>query len=163
MAKITVNHEFAGWGDYWHGNGRRWDDNAGCLFACYGRNTTLRDCVDQWVDEYWQGGDCDSFHEDITAEDIREAILTTLLNERGRADYESGALCEFAEKFDDYIECVDSDGEEDLEDLMEAPVWIILVEYEACPDCGSPSGDETYDELCDACQEKHYGKDGYVV
>ena len=156
MANITVEHEFCGWSDYWGGNGQRWDDNAGCLFAYYDKRTTLRDCVDQWVEEFCAGGDCDSFHEDITAEDIREAILTTLLNDRGRADYEAGALAECAADWASY-----SDDDE-VEEDCESPIWIILVKYDKCPDCDNPSGEETYDELCDSCHKKHYG-DEYVV
>jgi hypothetical protein len=163
--KITVSHEFAGWGDYWRGNGRRWDDNAGCLFAYYNGKTTLKECVDQWVEEFWSGGDCDSLPAEVTGNDLREAILTTLLNERGRADYESGALCEFAENIKDIVaeECAEIlDDDADSDDLVEWPVWIILVEVETCPDCGACSGEETYDELCDECQEKHHGNE-YIV
>ena len=145
---ITVSHEFHGYSDYWGGNGRRWDANAGCLFAFYDHSTTLKDCVDQWVDDYWQGGDCDSFPNDITQEDIREAILTTLLNDRGRADYESGALCEFA------AECEQTD--EDY-DCLEYPVWIILVEIDTCEDCGAAC-DYAIDQICTDCARKHgYG------
>lgn len=143
---ITVSHEFHGMSDYWGGNGRRWDDNAGCLFAYYDHNTTLRDCVDQWVDDFNMGGDCDSLPEDITGEDIREAILDSLTG-KGRADYESGALCEFAancdrpecpycgEECDDENGCDgymgDVDGLLEHDDCLESPIWVILVEYEA--------------------------------
>ena len=103
--KIKVSHEFHGYVDYWGGNGRRWDNDAGCLFAFYGRETTLRDCVDQWVDDFCMGGDCDSFPADIGADELREAIVADLLNDRGRADYNSGALCEFAADCEDNREC----------------------------------------------------------
>lgn len=157
---LTVSHEFHGYSDYWSGNGRRWDDNAGCLFAFYGPDTTLKDCVDQWVGDFNMGGDCDSLPEDITGDDIREAILTSLLNSRGRADYESGALCEFAEEYRDANGLSDyysDDGPNDYDtvrdrmeddglsedeiderlgsDCMESPIWVILVEYEAPDDC----------------------------
>lgn len=155
--KITVSHEFAGWCDYWGGNGRRWNRNAGCLFAYYDKDTTLRSCVDQWCEEFWQGGDCDSFPEEVTQEDIREAILASF-TDQGRADYDSGALAECARKVREiYADDLDED------DIDEWPVWIILVEIEACPDCNAPSGDHTLDGLCNQCQEKHYGKDSYVV
>lgn len=103
-AKITVSHEFVGFGDYWGGNGRRWDNDAGCAFAYYGRNTTLRDCVDQWVDDWGMGGDFEHNGdgrdpwEDVTDDDIRAAILDSL-TEQGRADYDSGALAECAEEY----------------------------------------------------------------
>jgi len=156
MPKVTVSHEFMGWSDYWGGNGRRWDDNAGCLFAYYGKDTTLKDCVDQWVDDFLSGGDCDSMPEDVTSDDVYEAILTTLLNDRGRQDYHSGALAECA------ADIADITDEEVDDDYCESPIWVILVEVETCPDCGDCTGEETYDELCDSCHEKHHG-DEYVV
>ena len=97
--KLTVSHEFMGWSDYWGGNGRRWDTDAGCVFAFYGKDTTLRDCVDQWLDDFMTGGDfvdgCEAWDK-VTAVDLRQAIINSL-TEQGRRDYESGALCEGAE------------------------------------------------------------------
>lgn len=98
MATLSVMHEYFGLVDYWSGTGRRWDDNAGCLFAYYNADTTLRDCVNQWVDDYNSGGDCDSFPEDITSDDILAAILDSLTDE-GRDDYHSGALAECAVEY----------------------------------------------------------------
>ena len=102
--KLSVSHEYSGMGDYWGGNGRRWDDDAGCLFAFYGKGTTLADCVDQWVDDYWNGGDCE-YHGDgrnpwegITSDDVRAAILDSLTRQ-GRADYDSGAIAECAAEY----------------------------------------------------------------
>jgi len=117
-AQINVNHEFFGMVDYWGGNGRRWDDNAGCLFAYVNSQTTLRDCVDQWVEDFICGGDCDSFPAEITAEQIREAILEGL-TPQGRQNYADGALCEHARELD---------PEDD--DADESPVWILLVELD---------------------------------
>lgn len=100
--KLTVSHEFRGMGDYWGGNGRRWDDDAGCVFAYYGKDTTLRDCVDQWVEDFWSGGDfiegCKAWDE-VTRADVRAAILESM-TEQGRADYESGALCDGAAEWE---------------------------------------------------------------
>jgi hypothetical protein len=90
--KISVTSEYVGMPDYWSGNGRRWDDNAGCLFAFYNDETTLRCIIDQWVDDFWGGGDCDSFPEEVTSDDIRAAIMDSLTDE-GRADYQADALC----------------------------------------------------------------------
>ncbi len=137
--KVSVTHEYLGLSDYWGGNGRRWDDNAGCLFAHYGANTTLRDCVDDWVNDFSGGGDCDSFHEDVTEEDIRAAILDSL-TEQGRDDYKNGVLAECAS----YCECPYCGGEcndnhgcdgyqGDIDGLLESgesPIWVILVECE---------------------------------
>jgi len=96
--KLTVSHEYSGMPDYWGGNARRWDDDAGCLFAHYGSGTTLRDCVDQWVDEFLAGGDCDNMPEDVGDNDVRDAILDSL-TEQGHADYKSGALAECAAEY----------------------------------------------------------------
>lgn len=151
--KVSVTHEYSGLSDYWGGNGRRWDDDAGCLFAYYGATTTLRECVDGWVNDFSGGGDCDAFHEDVTEEDIRAAILDSLTSQ-GRADYDSGALAEVAVEYAavngleecpycgfDHTECNDEDGcdgrigdidglIEDREDFNESPIWVILVECE---------------------------------
>ena len=185
---ITVTHEFAGFGDYWGGNGRRNDRNAGCLFAYYGPGTTLKDCVDQWVEDYWNGGDFEHYDdgpdafEDVTQNDIRGAILSTLLNEQGRADYHNGVVCEFAARLEDdrcCAECdepigephhenceylTDYDGDEtctvldeDCEesDCDESPIWVILVEIEVCSDC-KKAGDHYIDDLCKDCSKEQH-------
>ena len=185
MTTIRVSHEFHGMSDYWGGNGRRWDAGAGCLFAFYGPDTSLADCVDQWVSDFWNGGDFehhgdgrDAF-EDVTDGDIREAIMTDLLNERGRADVASGALCEFAADYEDDRVCRDCgepigddhnaacdslEGDEvyevgpddcDDDDCCESPIWVILVEIDVCSECGAGC-DHTIDELCADCGAKHY-------
>jgi len=108
--KLTVSHEFMGWGDYWGGNGRRWDADAGCVFAYYGKDTTLRDCVDQWVDDFLYGNgdfiDGDPVWDKVSDVDIRNAILDSL-TEQGRADYESGALCDGAANWEQEWEPAD--------------------------------------------------------
>lgn len=119
--KITVNLLYTGMGDYWGGNGRRWDDDAGCLFATYGPDTTMQDLVNDWVNDFNTGGDCDSFPEDIYSEDIRQAILKECLNDKGRADYKANNLLGWI-SHEDF-------GDED-DDFMEYPQAIILVEIE---------------------------------
>lgn len=147
---VSVTHEYSGLADYWGGNGKRWTDNAGCLFAYYGATTSLRGCVDQWVDDFMGGGDCDSFHEDVTDGDIRAAILDSL-TEQGRDDYKNGVLAECAVEYADangLNECPYCGGEcndeggcdgyegdidgllEDREQFNESPIWVILVECE---------------------------------
>ena len=93
---VMASYEYSGMGDYWGGNGRRWDKDAGCLFAYYGRDTTLGDIVDMLCEDYWSGGECDEFPEGVSTDMIREAIMTDMLNELGRADVKSGALAECA-------------------------------------------------------------------
>ncbi len=104
---LTVTHEYRGMSDYWQGNGKRWDDNAGCLFAFYGPDTTLTDCVEQWVDDFHSGGDCDSLPDSVTADDIRKAILEAI-------------TAKLTNKVSD----------DDWDEDSESPQWIILVEYD---------------------------------
>lgn len=139
---LRVTHEFCGYGDYWGGNGRRWDDDAGCLFAYYSPKTTLRECVDQWVYDFFNGGDCDTI--DATEEEVRAAILEAFTYQ-GRDDYERGAICDPANDLEDF----DEDGE--------SPIWVLLIEQDQCPDCGDPSGEDTNDNLCEKCHKLHYG------
>lgn len=150
--KITVTHEYAGLLDYWGGNGRRFDNDAGCLFAGYGAGTTLRDCVDQWCDDFWMGGDCDSFPDDVSQDDIRTTILASLTRQ-GRDDYESGALAECAADYGAINGIHDQDH--DFEDCGDSPVWVILVEITVCSECGV-CDDYYVDDLCNVCTEKHY-------
>ena len=159
MTKLTVTHEYVGNGDYWSGNGRRWDDDAGCLFAFYGAGTTLKDCVEEWVNDFNAGGDCDSLPDDITSDDVHAAILESL-TEEGRADYESDAIANCAVDLAESMginccaeccECIgdrhagdcgkrdveaeyvideDCPDEEDFEGYSDSPMWVILVECE---------------------------------
>lgn len=160
---VSVTHEYSGLSDYWGGNVRRWDDDAGCLFAYYGANTTLYQCVNQWVNDFMVGGDCDSFHGGVTEDDIRAAILD-FMTEQGRADYKSGAIATCAAEYSDanglnecpYCggECNDADGgcddyEGDIDGLLadreqfdDSPIWIILVERDI---------EEAVEEECAEC------------
>lgn len=131
MTKVTASFEFSGFGGYWGGNGRRWDDNAGCLFASYDHKTTLRELIDDLVNDFEWGGDCDSFPEDISGDDVRTALMD-MLTDAGRADYESGAVCEFAKDLADANGLSDDD---DLEDWGELPQVIVLLECEVPEDC----------------------------
>jgi hypothetical protein len=113
---VSATFLYAGMCDYWGGDGDRWDDNKGCLFAYYGRDTTLRGLIDQWVDDFCRGGDCDSLPEDVTENDIKSALLD-MLTEEGRRDYDNDAICEFSR---------DWEGDDDYD---ESPVAIVLIEY----------------------------------
>lgn len=183
MPNVNAEFIFSGFGDYWAGHGQRWDSNAGCAFAYYGKDTTLRDIVDQLVEDFSYGsGDFDDWPEDITTDDVRQAVLD-MLTEKGRADYESGAISEFAQEYaaiNDLNRCTgcgEYEGDEHNEELCgtegivlcedccddetyaESPVIIVLLTYDACPDCGKPSGEDTWDDLCDECYNTHYRPD----
>ena len=177
--KLTATHEFTGFGDYWSGNGQRWDDNAGCLFAFYDGRTTLRDLVDQWVSDYWQGGDFDGKPgwDEVTSEDVHAAIMDCL-TPAGRADYDSGALAECAADYaasnpsvcsdcgaelGEYhcVDCdyddgdvVDDDDCTDCDDCSESPIAVILLVAEACDECGAIA-DLDDDDLCAGCADEY--------
>jgi hypothetical protein len=155
MPKITVTHEFSGMGDYWGGNGRRWDDNAGCLFASYDGNTSVRDLVDGWVNDFCAGGDCDSLPEDVTDSDVRDAILAAL-SSTGRAAYDTGSLSDESVAYAEAngIEAgVPHDDENDEDDWCEFPVSIILIECEVCSECGVWA-EHAVDDICAPCAVK---------
>lgn len=170
---LTATHLYSGMLDYWGGDGDRWDDNKGCLFATYGHGTTLRNIVDEWVEDFNSGGDCDTMPESITDNDVRAALLAMLTDE-GRAGYESGAVAECAIDYVEAndpaycIECSALVGEEhkdgceywdyradhivEIEDCEDeygdSPVCIVLLACDVCPVCGEVSGDT---DLCDKC------------
>jgi len=168
---IRVRHEYNGMGDYWGGEGARHNDNGGCLFAFYGPSTTLAEIVDELCDDYWSGGDCDSFPAEVSMEMVREAIMQDMLNDRGRADVASGAIAECAAYYaacNDYDKCrgcgeligeehdeecaildecdsayVEEEdcGPEDGDDCYESPIFVAFVEVDICPCCGGYAED----------------------
>lgn len=115
---------YSGMADYWCGDGERWEDNKGCLFASYDHTTTLHDIVDALCEDFENGGDCDTMPEWITALDVREALLACL-SEEGLRDYHSGALCEWAEDCEPCEDCEEGYCQ------CELPQVIFLLRYEA--------------------------------
>jgi len=111
--EITISSLFTGLVDYWGGDSKRWEDNAGCLFCHYTPATTYQDAVDIFVDDYSMGGDCDSFPEEITSKIIKDALEQQIGN--------ANTIIEPAK----YLDTEDYD-----EDDYELPVWIILIEIE---------------------------------
>jgi len=148
---IHATYLFSGFIDFWGGDGARWDDNKGCLFSHYGVGTTLREIVDGWAEDFCNGGDCDSFPEEITDSDIRIALLD-ILSPTDLEDYHSNAVAECAIKYaadnglDTCKDCGQKIGEfheslctegagfvEDCdceEDDSESPVCIVLIEVD---------------------------------
>ena len=157
MPTLSATYLFSGMSDYWGGDGDRWDDNKGCLFAYYSTDTTLRDVIDGLVDDFCAGGDCDSMPEDITEDDVR-AALVDMLTEQGRDDYESGALSEFATEFADANGYEPGVPLDDDDDFGESPVVIVLLEAEVCSECGAWA-DHAIDDICERCAKAH----GYDV
>ena len=116
---LEASYIYDGFSDYWSGCGDRYDNNKGCLFAFYGSKTTLRDLIDEWVDDYFNGGDCDTMPKHITSEMVRAALLD-MLTDSGRADYDSGAIAECAFGLED---------RDDADDDWESPIAVVLLEY----------------------------------
>lgn len=158
-ANVSVTYEYRGHPDFWGGNGRRWDSNAGCLFASYDRNTTYADLIDSLVDDFDQGGDFEDCPDWVDSEVIRQAIKNSFVGDmsdivdcsatpkpvcRGcgaELETEHGADCpialelcrdggEYAEYEPDELEVVPDDCD-DCEDYIELPVYICLVEIDA--------------------------------
>lgn len=188
MSLVTAEFLYAGLPDYWGGNGDRWDDDKGCIFAPYGKDTLVRDIVQGAVNDFITGGDCDTLHKDVNCGDIREALLACLTDE-GRKDYHNGGVSEFSidyaeannlnccrdcgesmgdeheegcELLTDYAEFGDDDDIVVFDDCngddCDSPIVVFIIKTEVCSECGVL--DEHYtDELCEACAKKH----GYEV
>ena len=155
MSNLTCSFEFSGMSDYWGGMGDRGRGH-GAAFAYYGRDTTLRDIVDQWVEETWcNEHDFDDMPESISRDDVRDCIVESL-TAQGRADYDSGALCEWSAYCEDERECrscgerigephcedcdnavsaiVEDDDCDDDEDNCESPIAIMEIDWTDHPD-----------------------------
>ena len=126
MSIVKASYLFSGFGDYFCGHGC--DANQALLYAFYGPRSTLRDVIDSAVDD----AGCMSYDipEDITDDMIRDAIVNDVLNDRGRADYECGALSEWAENYaeingyDVCRECGERVGEPHDPDCAFLAQWI---------------------------------------
>jgi hypothetical protein len=183
MPIVTAEFLYAGLPDFWGGNSDRWDEDKGCVFAYYGKGTTVRDIIDGAVDDFLGGGDCDSLPDEVTDNDVRAALLASLTNE-GRADYASGAvsyladhyadangldrcrdcgekvgdshkaICDVGKYYDDIVE--DEDCPED--EGNDTPIIVFLIRASVCDECGALAEYHT-DELCEACARK-YGYEG---
>lgn len=114
---VYADYLYSGMVDYWGGDGRRWDDNAACLFAWYSRGTTLKGIIEDLVSDAECGSDAEKIPEDITTDSIRTALLD-MLSDSGMRDYESGAA---------YLpaDCLDDD-----DGMSELPVMIVLLTWE---------------------------------
>jgi hypothetical protein len=104
---VDATFLYSGMIDYWGGDGDRWDDNAGCLFAHYGPASTLRDIIDDLVNDFIAGGDCDTLPEEVTDSDIRKALIE-MLSDQGNGLKPGHPI-------------------DDLDDFGEVPVVIVLI------------------------------------
>jgi hypothetical protein len=135
MTIVTAEFLYGGLPDYWGGNSDRWDDDKGCVFAYYGKGTTVRDIIDGAMADFIEGGDCDSFPDEVTDNDVRAALLACL-TDIGRADYASGAVSDYASyytyanRLDRCQDCGEKEGNPHDEDCMHHD----NVEDEDCPE-----------------------------
>jgi RNA polymerase-binding transcription factor DksA len=135
--KLSATYLYSGLPDYWSGNGDRWDDDKGCVFASYGSRTTLQQLVEDAVSDFNMGGDFESFPEDISDDDVREALLESL-TDQGREDYYKEVV------WDGAVEYMEING------------------FDRCKDCGNYIGTEHSDE-CEFApdgdvEEEHTGE-----
>ena len=124
MTTATKNHNmlsasfvYAGYSDYFGGYSETdcEEYSEHLLYAYYGRNTSLRDIVDQLVEDSWNGPAGESLPDDVTGVDVHKALFDTMLNSRGRAYYESGAIAECSAAWDDDYE---------------SPIFVVVLRYE---------------------------------
>ncbi len=117
---LIASFLYSGYSDYFSGYGCI-EGREHLLYAYYGRHTTLHDIIDELVEDSYTGPASEEL-SDISDDDVRKALLG-MLNDEGRAAYESGALAECAADMDRLTECPECEAE--LDD----------VEYDCCPEC----------------------------
>ncbi len=155
---LTASFVYSGYSDYWGGYVETDCDEYSehLLYACYGRGTSLRDIIDQLVEDSWSGPAIDTLPDDVTEDDVRAALLDTMLNYIGRADYESNAIAECAAEWttDNNLEhCPECDddgaGDECPEcglcyngDDYESPIFVVVLRYEK-PDTDTDTNTDT--------------------
>jgi hypothetical protein len=145
--QLSATFLYSGMGDFWSGDGDRWDKNKGCLFASYDPDTTLKDLIESWVNDYTSGGDCDDkeVFERVSEDQVRQALID-MLSPEGKEHYENDVIWEGAKEFGD----CNPDYDPDDDDFGELPVAIVLLVAD-CLTCGSEGfiGDPT--EICQDC------------
>lgn len=124
MGKVTASFEYTGMPDFWGGNGTRWKDTAGCVFAYYGSDTTNAEVVDQWVDDFMSGGgdfDGKDAFNNVGEPEIRSALENMFRNWEADKD----------KLFDPSME---SDPADSDEEDAESPMAVALIELDDSED-----------------------------
>lgn len=118
--KVSAQYLYAGYGDYFGGHGCAddADHSEHLLYAHYNGETTLRDIIDQLVEDSYNGPASETLPDDLSDDAVRTALLD-MFSDSGRADYESGALAECS---------FDFAANNDLDDGDESPVYIVLLD-----------------------------------
>ncbi len=118
--------------DYWGG----FDNQIGeyisehLLYAYYDRDTSLRDIIDQLVEDSWTGPASETIPKGITQDDVRAALLNRMLRKPGRADYHKGIIAECSTQWMEANNEYDSEyGTDGDDDDYESPIFIALLTY----------------------------------
>jgi len=121
--KLSASYLYAGHADGFGGHGcdENEDHTEVLLYAYYGRETTLRDIIDELVSDACNGCASETLPDDVTEDAVRTALLD-MLSDAGLSAYEHGELA--AEAADLAAEW-DSDDEDDY---YESPVYIVLLD-----------------------------------
>jgi hypothetical protein len=88
---MTITLLYVGFSDYWSGNGRRWDDDAGCVFVPLYKGMTLRDVLNGIKKEIAAGGDTDTMSEDSTSDNAIDEAFNALILDDIDAEYVFGS------------------------------------------------------------------------
>lgn len=153
---LSASFLYSGCPDYFSGHACK--ESEYLLYAYYGRYTTLRDIIEELVDDSWNGPASEDLPEEVTNSDVCKALLD-MLSDLGRANYWSGAIAECAANMDRLTECpdceVELDGDTEYDccpecgewfDQDESPTFIVLLTYEepeiefACPEYAESTG-----------------------
>jgi hypothetical protein len=140
---LTASYVYSGYGDYFSGYSCAEDDDRKefLLYAFYGRNTSLADIVDELVSDSWTGSASEELPEDVTDSDVRDAIMTDMLNDRGRADVADGTVAQCSEEYGADAECACGASLTDVDDgdpcpacdcwndFDESPIFVVVLEY----------------------------------
>lgn len=133
---LTASYVYSGYGDYFGGHGCADDEDRKefLLYAFYGRKTSLADIVDDLVSDCYVGPVGEDLPDDITEDDVRDAIMTDMLNDRGRADVVAGAIAECSADYAD------------------------ANNLNVCRDCGAELGDEHKDDCSYVAEWRESGE-----
>jgi len=136
---VSASFLYSGYADYFKGYSCADEDGntEHLLYATYCKDTTLHDIIDELVEDSWNGPASETIPEGVTQDDVRRALLDTMLNSRGRDAYEKNELAECSEALEYDWKCPDC-GEDVISpdcdncghchDLGESPVFIVVLD-----------------------------------
>ena len=159
--ELTANYLYSGPSDYFGGYGCADDEGRKefLLYAFYSRKTSLADIVDELVSDAWNGSTCNDLPDDVTDDEIRDAIMTTALTTQGRIDVAEGTVAECSVAWGDGAECACGASLTDVDDgdpcpvcdcwndFGESPIFVVVLEYKYPKD-----DDDREGCYCDPCE-----------